>query len=68
MKTKQFNLEKEEALKKAMYVDHLSPEENEMLDIMANIIAKYVIRTVDERSQKERNPQKESNRYYSDSK
>ena len=50
------------------YLDHLSKEENETLDIIANIIAKYVIRTVDERSQKERNLQKESNRYYSDSK
>lgn len=67
MKNSKCTFENQSTLKKDRYLDHLSEEENEMLNIIANIIAKHVIRTVDEQK-KEPSPQKESNRYYSDSK
>jgi hypothetical protein len=52
--------------KRDRYLDHLSKEENEMLDIMADIIVGYVMRKGDETNE-ERNRQSESNRHCTDS-
>ena len=49
------------------YLDHLSKEENEMLDIIANIIVKHVLRKGNE-ANADRKRQEDLNRHYSDSK
>jgi hypothetical protein len=47
-------------------VDHLTEEENDMLNIIADIIVKYVLRKGDELNE-ERKRQAESNRHSTDS-
>ena len=54
-------------MKKDRYVAHLTEDENKMLDIMADIIVGYIMRTHEEQKIKNDKPQAESNQYSADS-
>jgi hypothetical protein len=66
MEPKQSHSGKNSTLNEARYVGHLTNEENDMLNIIADIIVKYVLCKGDELNV-ERKRQEESNQHYPDS-